>query len=142
MRAVAPDALLHGAGEIRLAPAPDAGLVVGRDVGRHDAAEGRLQGQAPGHGLPVGPMVWQATQSPITASARPRSMPGEIVGRRIGHRCRAAGPCRAAAVETRVTLAARGAHLRTSGWPGFFRYWSRIASTIMQHSAPTVPVGL
>ena len=50
-------ALVHGAVEVRLAPAADAGVAIGGDVGRIDHPEGRVQRQAAGQPLAAGPVV-------------------------------------------------------------------------------------
>ena len=51
--AVAADAAMHGAQEIRIAVVADAGFPVGRDVGRVDGAEGQGEGKAAGKFLSV-----------------------------------------------------------------------------------------
>jgi len=48
MVAVAMDALAHGALKGGIGPVADAGLGIGRDVGRVDRAERRLEGSASG----------------------------------------------------------------------------------------------
>jgi hypothetical protein len=48
---MAADAVVHHAVELRVGHLADAGLFVGRDVGRVDLAEGRIHRQAAGHRL-------------------------------------------------------------------------------------------
>ena len=77
------DPEVHRAPEILGSPCPDAGLVVGGDVGRNDNAEGRRNGEPAGKGDALGsapptapsrpePAVWHETQSPARARYSPR----------------------------------------------------------------------
>ena len=70
-RAVAADAALHGVEKIPIAVVADAGLLVGRDIGRIERAERQRNGEAAGIGL-AARAVWQTMQSAARARYSPR----------------------------------------------------------------------
>ena len=146
------DPLVQGAVELVRRPGPDAGLLVGGDVGRVDHPEGRVQPEAAGEGLAaVAGVAGHAVahDHQVLAAAHlvcvgrgVRDGPGLHLGRRGrpgrrgGHAALAEGEtgeaehagARSQGQSHGLEAARHGGQACTSG-PGVFRYWERIWPT-------------